>query len=48
MAHKMKKYIVGPMLAQQFLDEIFPKNSIDDLGVVGEYNPGCYDDTVTR
>jgi hypothetical protein len=45
MAEKMKEYIVGPPLQ----DDFFPTNSINHYGhgVAGEFHAGCCDDMVT-
>jgi hypothetical protein len=45
MAHEMKKYIVGPMPAEQFLDDFLPTKHIPDYQR-REFHAGCYDDTV--
>lgn len=45
MANEMKKYIVGPMPADLFLDKFLPTNDIPGYRR-REFNPGCYDKTV--
>lgn len=42
MAHEMKKYIVGPMPAKQFLDDFFPTRLRQRV----DYKSGCYDKTL--
>jgi hypothetical protein len=46
MAHEMKRYIVGPMPAQRFLDEFFPTHQISRYRQRVAFKSGCYDDTV--
>ncbi len=48
MAHEMKKYIVGPMPAELFLNENFPTDKIPGFGkaAASQFEVGCYDDTV--
>ena len=48
MADEMKKYIVGPMPAIQFLDVFFPTDRIPRYRKRSAYNykAGCYNDAV--
>jgi hypothetical protein len=46
LADEIGPYIVGPMPAQQFLDDFFPVDDIPDLDSVPLFTPGCYDSTV--
>ena len=42
MAEEMAKYLVGPMPAQQFLDEFFPIDDLPGLQSVPSFARGCY------
>jgi hypothetical protein len=48
MADKMKKYIVGPMPARQFLDDFSPTKHMRHFREAGvrKFSAGCYDNTV--
>lgn len=46
MGKEMRKYLVGPMSAQQFLDDFFPIKKISSLGTVPSFQQGCYDHTI--
>jgi hypothetical protein len=46
MAEEMKKYIVGPMPVEQFLDDFFPTKDIPRYDTRKRFRPGCYDSTV--
>ena len=46
MGQEMKKYLVGPMPAQEFLNDFFPIGELPDLDSVSLFNPGCYDRVV--
>ena len=45
MADKMKKYIIGPMPTDQFLDEFLPTKDIPGYRRM-EFHAGCYDSTM--
>jgi hypothetical protein len=45
MANKMKNHIVGPMPANQFLNDFFPTKDIPHYHR-REFHAGCYDNTV--
>ena len=47
MGREMRKYLVGPMSARQFLDDFFPIKKISPLNTVPSFQPGCYDRTVS-
>lgn len=50
MAEEISKYLVGPMPAQQFLDEFFPSSYLcvdRDLSEGPYFSPGCYSKTVS-
>ena len=47
MAEEMRRYLVGPMPADQFLDKFFPINNLlRGLRRVSQFKPGCYSETV--
>src|ERR1700678_864878 len=46
MAEEMRRYLVGPMPAEQFLDEFFPIEKLRSLHRVPQFKPGCYSETV--
>ena len=46
MGEEIKKYLVGPLPAQQLLDFFFLVSELPDLGV-SLFTPGCYQRTVT-
>jgi hypothetical protein len=46
MAAEIKKYLVGPMPIQQFLDSFFPISELPSLGVF-DFKPGHYDSVVS-
>ena len=46
MGREIKKYLVGPMPAQQFLDEFFPVQKIPSLNEVPEFVSNCYSRTI--
>ena len=45
MAEKMKRYLVGLMPVQQFIDDFFPLSKIGRLAR-SRFKPGCYSKTV--
>ena len=45
-AREMRKYILGPMPPQQFLDNFFPLSGIADLSDVPHFSTGCYSQTL--
>ena len=47
MAAEMKRYLVGPMPVQEFLDDFFPIGELPGLDAVPLFTPGCYRRTVT-
>jgi hypothetical protein len=50
MAEEISKYLVGPMPAQQFLDDFFPSSNLSvdhDPSEVPQFMPGCYNKTVS-
>jgi hypothetical protein len=46
MATEMKRYLVGPMPVQEFLDDFFPIGELPGLDAVPPFTPGCYRRTV--
>jgi len=42
LAQEIKRYLVGPMPPQQFLDEFFPLSAIKEARRVPLFKPGCY------
>jgi hypothetical protein len=46
MGREMKKYIVGPMPPQAFLDKFFPASELSDLDTIPEFEVKCYDQTI--
>jgi hypothetical protein len=46
MASEIQKYLVGPMPPDQFLEDFFPLNKLDDRNKVPSFSAGCYDQTV--
>ena len=46
MGEEIKKYLVGPMPAQQFLDDFFPVNELSGLDKVSKFKPNCYRRTI--
>jgi hypothetical protein len=46
MGEEIKKYLVGPMPAQQFLDDFFPISKLPDLATIPQFVPKCYDRTI--
>jgi len=46
MAEEIAKFIIGPMPAQEFLDDFFPIRRLQNLHVVPSFTPGCYDETL--
>jgi hypothetical protein len=49
MASEMRKYLVGPMPPQQFLNDFFPLNELSCLSKKSDlpsFSPGCYHRTV--
>jgi hypothetical protein len=46
MEGEMRKYLVGPMPPQQFLDDFFPLNELSNLSELPTFSPGCYDDAI--
>jgi hypothetical protein len=45
MAYEMKKFIIGPMPAEQFLDDFLPTKDIPDYHRT-RFHAGCYNGTV--
>jgi hypothetical protein len=45
MAGEMRKYLVGPMPPEQFLNDFFPLNELSVIDFPSFY-PGCYSDTI--
>ena len=43
---EMKRYLVGPMPVQEFLDDFFPIGELPGLDAVPLFTPGCYGRTV--
>jgi len=46
LAEEIRPYLVGPMPAQQFLDDFFPLGDLPGLDSVPVFTPGCYRGTV--
>jgi hypothetical protein len=46
MGEEVKKYLVGPMPTQQFLDDFFPTNELQDLHEIPLFTGGCYGRTI--
>ena len=46
MADEMRKYLIGPMPASDFLDEFFPTCDLPELLEVPTFTSGCYDRVV--
>jgi hypothetical protein len=46
MGKEMKNFLVGPMPAQQFLDDFFPIRELPGLDTVPSFKPNCYNRTV--
>ena len=46
MAVEMKKYLVGPMPTQQFLDSFFPISQLPSLDNLPRFIPGHYHDVI--
>lgn len=46
MAAEIKKYLVGPMPVQQFLDDFFPISAPLSLDNVPNFTPGYYNDVL--
>jgi hypothetical protein len=46
MGTEMKKYLVGPMPAQQFLDDFPPVSQLCDFDQVPRFVPKCYQQTI--
>jgi hypothetical protein len=42
MAEEIASFIVGPMPAQEFLDDFFPNKKLRGLSQVPLFKPGCY------
>ena len=47
MGKEIKKYLVGPMPVQEFLDDFFPVGQLSGLDGVPSFMPNCYRDTVS-
>src|ERR1700722_1317986 len=47
MGDEMRDYIVGPMPTSRFLNEFFPKKSIQSTDKAKVYRPGCFDKVVS-
>jgi hypothetical protein len=46
MGEEIKKYLVGPMPAQEFLDTFFPASKLPGLNHIPVFTLGCYRRTV--
>lgn len=46
MAAEIKKYLVGPMPVQQFLDDFFPISELPSLGDLPNFKPDHYHDVI--
>jgi len=46
MGEEIKKYLVGPMPADKFLDKFFPVGKLSDLDRASRFTPNCYRRTV--
>lgn len=46
MGREIKKYLVGPMPAQQFLDDFFPVHKLSSLDDVPQFQSNCYSRTI--
>ena len=46
MGEEIKKYLVGPMPVQQFLDDFFPISELPDLAAIPQFEPKCYGRTI--
>ena len=46
MGEEIKIYIVGPMPAQEFLDDFFPISELPDLATIPQFKPKCYGRTI--
>jgi hypothetical protein len=46
MGEEIKKYLVGPMPAYQFLDDFFPISKLPDLATIPQFEPKCYGQTI--
>jgi len=46
MGEEIKKYLVGPMPAQEFLDTFFLASKLSRLNQIPVFTPGCYRWTV--
>ena len=46
MGKEIKKYLVGQMPVQEFLDDFFPVGQLSGLDDVPSFMPDCYWDTV--
>jgi hypothetical protein len=47
MAAEIQKYVVGPMPAEEFLNEFFPVNELPaSLSRLPQFKPGKYDRTI--
>ncbi len=47
MAEEIAKFIIGPMPAQEFLDDFFPTKRLQNLCAVPLFMPGCYNTTLS-
>jgi hypothetical protein len=47
MGKEMKDYIVGPMPATDFLNEFFPKTSLQTTSKAKTFRQGCFDEVVS-
>jgi hypothetical protein len=46
MGEEIKKYLVGLMPVQQFLDDFFPISELPDLAAIPQFEPKCYGRTI--
>jgi hypothetical protein len=46
MGKEIKKYLVGPMPAHQFLNEFFPASELSGLDAIPQFAPNCYSRTI--
>jgi hypothetical protein len=46
MGEEIKKYLVGLMPAQEFLDDFFPISELPDLATIPQFKPKCYGRTI--
>jgi hypothetical protein len=46
MGEEIKKYLVGPMPPEEFLDEFFPISELPNLATIPQFKPKRYDQTI--